>query len=147
MLLPGGRRERFLATVFVAIALSLLLMLVAMLAVCLSEMIVVLLGPGAQSLGTRIHSAWLACILVPWLCALRSCRPGTLPIGNILRGGLYGIATVTPVFLCLPGYRPVRVIILAVIAVSGWAVFLRFLQRLCTRGDLLGPKPLKGGWA
>ncbi len=38
-----------------------------------------------------------------------------------------------------------RYLLFGTVGASGWVFFLAALQRVCTRGDLLAPKPLKGG--
>ncbi len=148
MLLPAGRRERFLATVVVTLALSLLLVVVATATVCFSGMIVMPLGLHARSLGTSLHRVWLACTLVPWVCAWRLRGCGRSRTGNEISTFLYEVVMLIfptlVLFTCDWPAQP-RYLLFGAVGASGWALFLAVLQYACTRGDLVGPKPLKGG--
>ena len=148
LLLPGGRRERFSATLITVLATSLLLIALAIGMVGLSEIIVVVFGADAGGLGLRLRNVWLACVLVPWMGALQLRRYGWLRTENralVAESGFLGLMTFRMLLGLYEWPAQARLLLFAAIALCGWAVFLLGLRNVCKRGCLIEQKTHAGG--
>ena len=147
MLLPGGRRARYHATVTAALATSLLLGVLALGIAGLSEIVAIGLDTGAESPGFRLRSAWLACVFVPWMCVLQLRASGSVGIVNRASAILVGLPSLVAFRLAfeLSG-RPAQLhfLVLASVCLCGWALFLLTLKHVSTRGCLTEQKVRSG---
>lgn len=148
LLLPGGRRERFYATVLAAVVASLSLLALASVVAGLSEFIDVVLGGDTGSLGARLGSVWLACVVAPWICASQfpGYRLAPIRIASMVIGaGTFGLIA----FSVLPGGpkwpAEMRFLVFASVCLCGWAVFLLTSRHVCLRGALVEQDARPGG--
>jgi hypothetical protein len=148
LLLTGGRRERYHGTVVAAVATSLLLLALALAMAALSELIAMGRGAEAHSMGFRFRTAWLACVLVPWMCAFQLRGFPLLQIENrgsvVTRGAVILMAVGLPAEIS--GWpMQVRLLVFAGICLCGWAAFLWAARRVCLRGSLVAQSVRAGG--
>lgn len=148
LLLPGGRWERYCATLIAAIATSLLLLALALGIAGLSEMIAIGRGADAGSLGFRFRTAWLACVFVPWLAAGWLRGPILLGFENKVVAGVTGVlimmAFELPLGIPFKWSAQTRLLFFASACLCGWAVFLLMLRHMCARGSLIEQKVRAG---
>jgi len=141
LLLPGGSREQFWGSVAAGVAMSVLLVALAVVIGGVSEIVALRSGAGAGDVGLRIASAWLACVLVPWMCAQRVGGAGVLRIVN---GAGATVVFFLALLLCGQALdfsawpTPRRYLVLASILLCGWVLFLVALRQVCRRGCLIG---------
>jgi len=137
MLLPGGRRERHYATLVAPIATTLLLLVMAAGMAILSEIVAMRFGPSAERSGVRLGSAWLACVFVPWIFALKPCRFGPFRITRRSTPILLVILALLVFRRFVPDAQ-MRMFVYAVAGLCGWVLFLLVLKYACTDGCLAG---------
>jgi len=143
LLLPGGRRERYWATVVVALATSLLFLGLATATAGLSELIALSLGPGAQSPEFRFSSVALAAALVPWVCTLKLCRVGAPKHDERLAPLFFGVTWLVVLRFLLRGGSDFA-IVLGVAGLCGWGFFVLALRRICAGGYPMTANPRAG---
>lgn len=148
MLLPGGRRERYHATVIAAVVASLLLLAIACVVAGLCELIAVVLGADVGNFGVRLGSVWVVCVGVPWICAAQFPGYGLAPIriaSMVIWAGAVGLMAFSvlsgspkwPAEMCFP--------VFASVCLCGWAVFLLTSRHVCMRGALVEQSVRAGG--
>ena len=148
LLLPGGRRERYYATISTVVATSLLLLALAVAMAGVSEMVAIARGADVGDLGHRFRSAWLACVFVPWACAIRIAVKG---LGWTERASsVVPFAILAPVvFVHFVDFFEwsvrMRLLFFAGMCFCGWVVFLLAAKYVCTRGALIEQKVWAGG--
>lgn len=138
LLLSGGRRQRYYATLAVVVALSLSLTAVAFAVVCVSAIIANGGGAGSGQLGSRLGSVWLASVAVPWIAALRLFK-----VGNLATEVLTGLLVILVVRQILANLAT-AMLCFAIVAAVGWVFFLGILQYTCAQGGLFS-SPWRSG--
>ncbi len=141
LLLPGGRRERFNATLITLLVASLFLIPLALGLLALSQVIGVMFEEGRAGFVVRLRSIWLATVLVPWMGLLQLRGYRQLRIENRASAviTIVLIMMIFPMFLDLANWRSdARLLLYAAIGLSGWLLFLLLLRYLCFRGALDG---------
>ncbi len=148
MLSSGGRRERYYGTVTAALVVSLLLMMLALLVAGLSVMIAIALGVDTGVLGLRLCTAWLVCVLVPWVCAWQFCRYAPAGIENktsVLLGGYVVVMVLSSLLDVSRWPVEMRMLAFASFCLLGWVVFLCVLRHVCVCGCLVRRDRRSGG--
>ncbi|MBN2130966.1 MAG: hypothetical protein JW741_15800 [Sedimentisphaerales bacterium] len=148
MLLPGGRHERYYATVIATVVTTLLLLILAVGIAALSETIGIGLGAGAESFGFRFHSVWLVCVFVPWIVTLQLCGRRFRRIESRTPAIAVGLASLMVLRLFFAIHRwPAQKCLLffAGVFVCGWAFFLLTTGHLCVGGSLVERRLGAGG--
>ncbi len=147
LLLPGGRRERFGATVITAVVTFLFLVAMAIGMVGLSQIIAVVFGADAGGLGFRLRSIWLAGVLVPWMGTLQLCGHRLLRTENTASAAVVAFLSIMllRMFLGLSEWpAQARLLLFAAVGLCGWAAFLLVSRHVCTHGDLTSRKQRSG---
>jgi hypothetical protein len=114
----------------------------------LSEIIAVVFGADAGSLGFRLCSVWLACVLVPWMCVLQLRGYRLLRIESRGSAAVVGFLSIVLLRMLLDASEwpaQARLLLFAAIGLSGWAVFLLVSRHVCKRGCLIEQKTHTGG--
>ena len=131
LLLSGGRRQRYYATLAVVVVLSLSLTAVAFAVVCVSGIIANGGGAGSGQLGSCLGSIWLATVAVPWIAALRLFK-----VTNLATEILTGLVVILAVHQILTDMAT-PMLCFAIVAAVGWVFFLGILQYTCAQGGLI----------
>jgi hypothetical protein len=151
LLTPGGRRERYWATLAIVVAGSLLLVGIATIITLLSEVVAIFLAAGfswgnahgllSGTMGPAI--VLLPCVVVPATMGVLLLGRRHERIGNIL-GGLVFISVFATIFWPRKWPDSLRLELYATVFVLGCVLFLFTLRMACRRWDLVGQRPARG---